>query len=360
MLHQLGMLADGLRDRAEDDAGLRQLLLEGRDDGHAVEHGVDGDARAVLHAGQDLALPQRDAELLVGAQQLRIDVGEALGPLGRFRRGVVIEVLEVDLRIVHVGPGRLGHGLPAPEGLEPPLQHPGRLALLRRDEAHGVLVEALGRLHALDRRSRSRTCTGRRRSCGPDRSSVELLPSRSDPLSFFVLLTRPRARGVPRRCGSRRRGSARCRAPSSRGPRLMRMARAGDVGREPHRRQHVAGADLARRARGARADGDAREIERDDQRLGAGCRAARCTSCWGGARRSRADDDGLRRDRADLRLQPVAQRAHALRFAARSRRAASAAAPKPAMAATFSVPARRRRSWPPPVMKRRQARRRRE
>ena len=43
-LHQLGMLADGFRDRAEDDAGLGQFLLEGGDDRDRIEHGVDRDA----------------------------------------------------------------------------------------------------------------------------------------------------------------------------------------------------------------------------------------------------------------------------------------------------------------------------
>ena len=45
LLHKLGMLAHRFRDRAEDDAGFRQLFLERRDDRHTVEHGIDGDAR---------------------------------------------------------------------------------------------------------------------------------------------------------------------------------------------------------------------------------------------------------------------------------------------------------------------------
>src|SRR5262245_16057125 len=144
------MAADGLRHRAKDDARLRQLFLEGGDDGDAVEHGVDGHARAVLHPRQDLALLERDAELLVRAQELRIDFGEALGAFHRFRRRVVVDVLEVDLRMVHVGPRRLAHRLPAAVGLEPPFQHPGRLVLLLGDEGDDALVEALRRLDDLD------------------------------------------------------------------------------------------------------------------------------------------------------------------------------------------------------------------
>ena len=149
LLHQLGMLAHRLRDGAEDDAGLGQLRLEGGDDGDAVEHGIDRHPGAV-DAGQHLALLERDAELLVGAQQLRVDLVEALGPLGRLGRGVVIEVLEVDPGILDVGPRRLRHAEPAVVGLEPPLQHPAGLALLLRDEADGALVEPLRRLDRLD------------------------------------------------------------------------------------------------------------------------------------------------------------------------------------------------------------------
>ena len=44
-----------------------------------VEHGIDGDARAALFdAGKHLLLLQRNAELGIGLEQLRIDLGEAL------------------------------------------------------------------------------------------------------------------------------------------------------------------------------------------------------------------------------------------------------------------------------------------
>ena len=38
------MLADRFRDRAEDDARLGELVLEGGDDGDGIEDGIDGDA----------------------------------------------------------------------------------------------------------------------------------------------------------------------------------------------------------------------------------------------------------------------------------------------------------------------------
>ena len=94
-LHRLG-------DRAEDDAGLGKLLLEGRDDRDGIEHRIDRDAAARLarpfDAGEDRPLVQRNAELLVDLQELGIDLVERLRPRGRLRRGVIIEILIVDRR----------------------------------------------------------------------------------------------------------------------------------------------------------------------------------------------------------------------------------------------------------------------
>ena len=143
------MLLQRFRDWAEDHADLGKLCLEGRSDRHRIEHRIDGDA-SPLHAGENLAFAQRNAKLLVGAQQGRIDLVQRLRPRHRFRCRVVIEVLEVDLGIVHAGPGGLLHGQPPTIGLEPPLGHPLRLGLLGRDEAHDILVQALGGLVGLD------------------------------------------------------------------------------------------------------------------------------------------------------------------------------------------------------------------
>ena len=151
LLHQLRMLAQRLGNRTEDDAGLGQLLLEGRDHRHAVEYGIDGDPRA-LHAGQQFLLFQRNAETLIGAQQLRIHLIEALRAFGALRRRIIIQVLEVDLRIVELRPGRLGHRAPAAIGLQPPFEHPRGLALLLRNEADDILVQPLRRFDALDLR----------------------------------------------------------------------------------------------------------------------------------------------------------------------------------------------------------------
>ncbi len=160
------MLADRFRDRHEDHARLLQLGLEGGGDRDRIEHGVDGDpagkplaaghlfvefARLALaaHAGENLLLFERNAELLVRAQNLGVDLVER-GERFALGRRIVIEILIVDLGIGHARPVRLAHGQPALEGLEPPRQHPLRLVLLGGDETNGAFIEALGGLFGFD------------------------------------------------------------------------------------------------------------------------------------------------------------------------------------------------------------------
>ncbi len=89
--------------------------------------------------------------------------------------------------------------------------------------------------------------------------------------------------------------------------------------------------------------------------VSAACRARRCTTCWArrGASAPMTTASGVD---AHARRPPAGRAGLPCGHAAPDRRcaASAAAAPKPAMAGTFSVPARRRRSWPPPVMQRRQ------
>ena len=154
LLHQIGVLLQRFRDRAEDHARLGQFRLEGGRHRYRVEHRVDGDARAravfALDAEQRLALTQRDAELVVGLEDFRIDLVERLGAGLLLRRGEIIQVLIVDRGVGDPGPGRLPHGQPAAIGVEPPGQHPRRLVLLLRDEADDVFGKAFGRLVGFD------------------------------------------------------------------------------------------------------------------------------------------------------------------------------------------------------------------
>src|SRR6476620_5360939 len=140
LLHQIGMLADRLRDRHEDYAGLLQLLLERGRDRDRIKHGIDRDAPLAFrtyNAFQHLDFAQGNAELLVGLQDFWIDLVERCQRLF-LRGGVVVEILVIDLRIVDTGPLRLGHGQPTAIGLQTPLQHPGRFVLFLGNEADGI------------------------------------------------------------------------------------------------------------------------------------------------------------------------------------------------------------------------------
>src|SRR5690606_33417994 len=150
LLHEVGILADRLADREEDHPGLLEFLAERRGNGDAVEHRVDRDLARPLDPGEHLLLLERDAELLVDLENFRIDLVEALQRRLLLRRGVVVGVLVVDLRVAELGPVRLLHLLPQAKGLQAPLEHPLGLALLGADEAHGRFVEPLGRELLLD------------------------------------------------------------------------------------------------------------------------------------------------------------------------------------------------------------------
>jgi len=128
--------------------------VEDRVDGHlALALARLGGRRVfrALDAGEHHLLLQRDAELLVGLEELRIHLVERLRLLRHaLRPGVVILILEVDLGVVDEGPLGLLHLQPALVGLKPPVGHPLRLAVLFGDEAHDVGRQALRRIVHLD------------------------------------------------------------------------------------------------------------------------------------------------------------------------------------------------------------------
>mmetsp|Transcript_55570 Transcript_55570/g.146297 ORF Transcript_55570/g.146297 Transcript_55570/m.146297 type:complete len:225 (-) Transcript_55570:529-1203(-) len=135
LLDELRVLLDGLVDGAEDDAGLQELLLEGRADALAVEDGVHGDV------GEALLLSERDAQLFERCQNLRIDLVQARLLGLRLWPRVVDNVLEVDRLHVDVGPVRHVHLQEGCERLQPEVQHPVGLALDLPDLSHDVLVQ---------------------------------------------------------------------------------------------------------------------------------------------------------------------------------------------------------------------------
>ena len=148
--HEVGMISDRFGEGAENDARLGELRLEGRGDRNRIENGVDRHP-GLLDAREDLLLDQRDAELGVGAQELRVDLVKRLRRRRRFWRGEIIDVLIVDRRIADARPFRLFHRLPTTKSLKPPFQQPFRLVLLLRNEPDRVLAQALRGEIGLDR-----------------------------------------------------------------------------------------------------------------------------------------------------------------------------------------------------------------
>ena len=139
------MILHGLRERAEDDAHLGELVFKGGRDGDRVEDRIDGNIR------EPLLLVDRNAEFRIGLQQLGIDLVEAVERGLLLGRGVVDDVLVVDGIELDVGPLGLAllarHLEPILQGFQAPLQHELGLAFARRDQAHDVFIEPLG--HAI-------------------------------------------------------------------------------------------------------------------------------------------------------------------------------------------------------------------
>src|SRR4029079_13586107 len=118
--NQIRVLADRLTDAEENDARLLQLLAKGRRDRHAVEHGIDGNARRAFDPREDLLLLDRDSELLVDTKDFGIDFVKAAELRLLLRRRVIISVLVIDLGNVELGPANLLHLQPGAIRLQPP------------------------------------------------------------------------------------------------------------------------------------------------------------------------------------------------------------------------------------------------
>src|SRR5436305_10876138 len=119
------MFLDGLGEGPEDDPQVRELVLERRRDGDAVEDRVDRDAREAL------LLLERDPQLRVEGPDLRIDILEALDFLLRLRGRVVDDVLVVDRRVPDVRPSRRLHREPVLVSPKPLLAPPFLLLFLK-------------------------------------------------------------------------------------------------------------------------------------------------------------------------------------------------------------------------------------
>ena len=135
------MLLHGFGEGAENDSGLAQFRLECGRHGDAVEDGIHSNSR------QQLLFFQRNPQLLIGPQNLRIERLQALQ--GRFLlgRGVVHDILIIDRAIFDVGPLGLSLRLfqrgPVPVSLESPLKHELGLVFFCRNQANDVFVQTL-------------------------------------------------------------------------------------------------------------------------------------------------------------------------------------------------------------------------
>ena len=151
LANEFRILLNGLGDGAEDHAGFRELLAEGRGDGHGIEDRIDG------HAREHFLFVERNAQLLVGGEEFGIDFVEAFRPILHVaRRGIVGQRVVVDGRVIDVRPLRRLHLEPATVGLEAPLQEPFGLVLFRRNKANHVLVETGRQRVRLDVRDKTR------------------------------------------------------------------------------------------------------------------------------------------------------------------------------------------------------------
>ena len=97
----------GFRQRAENNASFFELVLKGGDHRYTVEYRIDRDAC------QHLLFQQRNAELVIGLQQLGVHLIQRLGPiLGFLGCAVVTDFLVVNRRDVEMRPVRRIHGEP--------------------------------------------------------------------------------------------------------------------------------------------------------------------------------------------------------------------------------------------------------
>ena len=146
LFHQVGMVAQRLRNRAEDDALLGKRLLESGLHRDGVHHGID------RHARQRHLLLERNAQLVERALEFGVDLVHRAELLAGLRRRIVDDILKVDLRDRQMRPRRGFERQPVPVGRHAALGHPRRLALLCGDQAHDLLRESLADGLGLDLR----------------------------------------------------------------------------------------------------------------------------------------------------------------------------------------------------------------
>src|SRR5690606_19716298 len=102
LFDEVGMFADRLADRQENNTRLLEFFAEGRRDDDAIEHGIDRNLARAFDAGKNLLLLDRDAKLLVDLEDFGIDLVEAVQLGLRLGRGIIISILIIDRRDVEL------------------------------------------------------------------------------------------------------------------------------------------------------------------------------------------------------------------------------------------------------------------
>ena len=210
-LDQFGVLFDRLGDRAEDHTGLFQFGLERGADRHRVKHRIHRDLAAfgghvlgALNTCKDHLFLERDAQLFIGRQQFGIDLVQRLGLfLHRFRTGIVILVLKIDLGIVDHRPIGFVHRLPALKRLQTPFGHPFGFFVFLRNQAHDIFGQALGGIFHLDFGFPAVLVLAGHRVDGFNRLAI-------DAFAHFGLFDRFHSRFLPTARGSGACSSVRC------------------------------------------------------------------------------------------------------------------------------------------------------
>ena len=134
--HQVRMIFHRLRERTENNAPLRQRILERGLHRNTVHHRIHG------NPGQGHLLAQWNTEFVKRSLQLRIHLLPVL-VLFLLRRRIVHDILIIDFRYRQLRPTRHFHGQPFPVSLQTKLQQPFRLLLLGRNRPNHLLVQPL-------------------------------------------------------------------------------------------------------------------------------------------------------------------------------------------------------------------------
>ena len=246
-----------------------ELVAERRDHRHGVDHRIDGDL-GLLDAGEDFALLERHAELLVHLEQRRIDVGEALRPARSSWAP----------RSSTCPGSRSWDSAPAPSSARSSSASGDRPRGATRASTAGSFflaemkrtVSSLSPFGAMSLSmsvskpylylSTSSASTFATVSCSISSLSVGI--SNAAIVSAPIRGLRPprpwRARCRPRTCSNPSRNAVTSASVEFQ-PRLTRRAHSRELRRHAHRREHMARPDLARRAGRPRRHRNPHEVE---------------------------------------------------------------------------------------------------